>query len=144
MYCSSHQASASFTVHIAMKWLVILCILAGILLSLTSVVSAFPSSSLCMHAICLKNLISSLRLFFFTAQAFGTYASINYSNFCCPPRHNCQAADGICHCGADCHAFNNCCGDAHCPSRNNIILMPFNVWCCCASLIDIYRAKNLC
>ena len=57
----------------------------------------------------------------------GTCASINHSNSCCPPRQNCQAADGNCHCGADCHALGNCCVDAHCPSRKKFILIvPLN------------------
>ena len=42
---------------------------------------------------------------------------LTYSNSCCPPRHNCQAADGNCHCRADCYAlYNSGCEDAHCNS----------------------------
>ena len=64
----------------------------------------------------------------------GTCASIGYSNTCCPPRINCQATDGNCHCGADCHKFGDCCMDAHCPSRNYWItyvyleLLSFNTY----------------
>ena len=47
----------------------------------------------------------------------GTCASIGYSTACCPPGANCQAADGNCFCGVDCHIYDDCCTDVNCPER---------------------------
>ena len=47
----------------------------------------------------------------------GTCASIGYSTACCPPGARCQASDGNCNCGTDCHIFGDCCPDIYCPAR---------------------------
>lgn len=48
----------------------------------------------------------------------GTCASIGYSNSCCPLSlgDECQAADGECRCDTNCHVYQDCCEDVHCPS----------------------------
>lgn len=47
----------------------------------------------------------------------GTCASIGYSTSCCPVNApNCQATDGNCRCGSNCHTFGDCCSDVSCPS----------------------------
>ena len=109
------------TINAAMnfKWLVV--VLASAVFS--DLVSAQPIS--CM----LKLYGTDNNLFYplLIIAVSGTCASINYTNSCCPPRRNCQAADGNCHCGADCHAMGNCCVDAHCPSRTYVITKYHNV-----------------
>ena len=52
----------------------------------------------------------------------GTCVSIGYSTSCCPRQGaNCQASDGNCGCGDNCHAFGDCCSDVHCPESNKHI-----------------------
>ena len=56
-----------------------------------------------------------------TPMLTGTCASIGYSTSCCPQSSNrdiCQASDGNCNCGHDCHLSHNndCCSDVACPS----------------------------
>ena len=51
-----------------------------------------------------------------TAAVTGTCASIGYDTQCCPPGKDCEANDGDCRCNADCHNFEDCCSDVHCPS----------------------------
>ena len=53
----------------------------------------------------------------------GTCASIGYSTSCCPRGGHCQATDGNCGCGSDCHLFSNCCSDVACPSSK--LTFPF-------------------
>lgn len=51
----------------------------------------------------------------------GTCASVGYSTKCCPPGETCQASDGKCKCGTDCHLehLDDCCGDVFCHPSNN-------------------------
>ena len=58
-----------------------------------------------------------LLLFVHEASPAGTCASIGYSTACCPRGQNCQAANGDCFCGADCHVYGDCCTDVYCPAR---------------------------
>ena len=72
-----------------------------------------------MNWLVATNIVAALSLAAAQQNAMlsGTCASIGYSTACCPPDMNCQAADGNCQCGADCHTLVDCCQDVHCPSR---------------------------
>lgn len=56
-----------------------------------------------------------------TANPSGSCASINYSTKCCPPGGNCNATDGPCHCGSECHRLEDCCTDVFCPESKILL-----------------------
>ena len=68
-------------------------------------------------AMCVIAIVSSAAAQIMQPSLTGTCASIGYATACCPPGAQCQASDGNCNCGADCHGFGDCCSDVHCPAR---------------------------
>ena len=74
----------------------------------------------------------------------GTCASIGYSNSCCPLSlgDECQAADGECRCDTNCHVYQDCCEDVHCPA-GIAIAMPSLIAGSCDYVIH-FRAQDVC